>query len=399
MINRIERLNVLKSKVDLNDYTSSLELRDDIDSLLDEFWNNGKYLLNSDLFELDLRELCKFHISIINKVTEIHTLENSFKNEELIRSNIDMNYISKKSIDSKSASKIYCFNKEREYIFIGDLHSDDKSLKRILNDVSFFEKFILDKNQVLIFNGDYVDRGKTHLKILERLLIIKYLFPNNIMLLRGNHDGGKLLEDGGIKLPYSLPKVDDPNSYFPLYLEALIIKNKSVDGNILESYLAFFETLAYIAIVNIKNETIMAVHGGLPRPDNKTTNYYHYINSLKDLTDETIIDDLNRSMCQNIIWSDPYNGEDEYRENFARYHYKLEHMLNFKERFNMDFLIRGHQEAEKGYNYTLNDNVVTIFSSGSLDAYKNKTLSDESAYPHISPKVLMIDFNGGRKFI
>lgn len=395
---RLGKLEVIKENIKFDRYSNSQELNSDIDAIIDDFWNKDKYLMNDDLFDIDLEELSNLHTDLISKLSEIDKLQVSSYNEELIENNIDMKFVSQNGEDSRSGNKIYIFNKNRDYIFVGDLHSDDSSLKRAIEESDFFESIILKKNRVFIFNGDYVDRGRTHLKIMERILIMKYLFPNHIFLLRGNHDGGKILEDHSIKLPYGIPKEDDVNMYFPKYLENLTLNNKSCQKKLLKIYLDFFDSLAYIAIVSIESETIMAVHGGLPRPDSESEEYYNYINSLKDLTDEKIVDQVKRTMCQNIMWSDPYR-EGKYRENSGRFHYKQEHIDSFFNRFNVDLLIRGHEEAKNGYWYALKDKVITVFSSGALFSNDRQISNTESWYLEISPKILKIGFAGDREFL
>jgi hypothetical protein len=398
MINRIKKLETIKEKIINNQYSNHLEIAMDIENLIEFFWFKDRPLRNDDLFDVDLNELSTFHNHLICEVKKIHLSEIDTQNENILKENTNAKFCVENAIDSKSGYKIYCFNKKRDYIFIGDLHSDDYSLKRILKDVDFFENIMNEEKQILIFNGDYVDRGNSHLKILERLLIIKYLFPKRIFLLRGNHDGGKINEDGSIELPYRVLTEDEDDSYFPLYVRSLSLKNETMNPDLLKNYLDLFETLSYIALVNLEKDTIMSVHGGIPRPNVENIDFYGYINSIKDLTDETLIDNLDRTMCQNIMWSDPYKG-DEYRENVGRYHYKVEHLLNFMEKFKVDFLVRGHEPVEDGYRYDLDDNVITIFSSGIWDNNKEKTLNTDTAYTEVNPRVLKIKFTGERELI
>ncbi len=48
--------------------------------------------------------------------------------------------------------------------------------------------FIMELSSVYVFLGDYVDRGHQGLACLLFIYIIKYLYPRNVLLLRGNHE-------------------------------------------------------------------------------------------------------------------------------------------------------------------------------------------------------------------
>lgn len=402
--NRIELLERVKGSLINNEYNSGDDLQNDIDNIIDLFWAKDRLLINENLYEIDLSEFNKFHEYLIEKVIDIHKNENCSKNAEILKHSTRFNTSLEKISDAKSAHKIYMFNKSYDYVYVGDLHSDDYSLRRALQFAKFYGKVISDKNTRLIFTGDYVDRGNVHLKIMERILILKYLFPEYIFLLRGNHDGGIVNEDGSLTVPYGIPKKDSLEMYFPHYLQTLSRRNKSFNSSLLEMYLDLFNSLSYMAAIKNKNQTVLAVHGGIPRPKYKSSIYYKHLNVIADLTDESNTDHIGRNICQNIMWSDPYRGEGEIRELTGRYHFTQEHYNEFREKYGFDLLVRGHESALDGFRYHFDDSLITIFSTGAKCVTNNKlgsndTLNTESAYMDVTPKVLSISYDGTLTFL
>ena len=84
------------------------------------------------------------------------------------------------------AGKLAILEKERlarlqSILVVGDLHGDADSLARTL-------KFFRPDRDVLIFLGDYSDRGENSVEVPERInqLLLKY--PANVIALQGNHE-------------------------------------------------------------------------------------------------------------------------------------------------------------------------------------------------------------------
>lgn len=382
-MNRIEQLKQLKKSFTYE----TIEL--EIESLMESFWKN---YYNDDLYNLNLKDFQNFHTFIMEEVNTLHNEEQSDHNEEQMLKHLSFKEIVPQCEEGQMGHRIYTFTRDRSYYFIGDLHSDDVSLKDTLRRIDFFKR-VKEEDFKLIFLGDYVDRGKNHLKILERLMILKILFPKHIYLLRGNHDGGILNEDDTITLPYRIPEKDVNEWYFPMYLKTLEEKNKTVSKELLVNYLNFFDQLAYVAVVENAKEVIFGVHGGLPRP--KGEGYYEYLECAGHITDVNHVDHLGKTILQNIMWSDPYRGGELY-EDSGRFRYTKEHYSAFKERFSVDLLIRGHEVCKEGFRYHFDDDLITIFSSGGKLSWG---VNDESAYEDVEPKVLLIDSMGNRVFI
>ena len=82
---------------------------------------------------------------------------------------------------------------EGDFVIVGDIHGDIDTLLHI------FHKFDYPPRTSYLFLGDYVDRGKYSLEVLMFLFSLKLLFPNNIHMLRGNHESKRTSKQYGFK--------------------------------------------------------------------------------------------------------------------------------------------------------------------------------------------------------
>lgn len=74
--------------------------------------------------------------------------------------------------------------REEPIVFVGDTHGDLGATQQVLS------RFPADRF-VLVFLGDYVDRGAASSANLELLLTRKLASPDRVILLMGNHEGWK----------------------------------------------------------------------------------------------------------------------------------------------------------------------------------------------------------------
>lgn len=269
---------------------------------------------------------------------------------------------------------------------------DIQSLKRILQVCNFFSNVIARKKKRFVFLGDYVDRGKEHIKTLENILALKYIFPEYVYLLKGNHDDGIIVNEE-IKLCIRKPEDESEDNYFLLYLNNLLKSDDVLRLRVLNSYLKFFNSLCNIAFVNNKNVSLLVVHGGIPRPRKDDLEYYSYISSISDLTNTHIKDNLNRTIVNNMLWSDPCNSEDDLRENAGRFGFSEEHFAEFQSKIKFDLLIRGHEVELEGYKKFFGGRLYTIFSSGAV-LENNMDVNNETAYSIVNPKIIRFSKEG-----
>jgi protein phosphatase len=227
-------------------------------------------------------------------------------------------------------------------VIIGDIHGDLATLNKIL------DKW--NRENYLIFLGDYIDRGPKQLQVLERLLELYTEFPSKVILQRGNHEG-----------PLDLPVT--PHD-FPIHLQRRYGSNWRV-VNILFNEL--FNSLFTSTIIEGK---ALLLHGCIPSQAIALNElaYAHDNHPGSDTLEE-------------ILWSDP-SLIPGIQHNFRGCGKLIG--FNIAERFldtiNVKFLIRGHECFDEGF-YWYNNRILSLFSC-KLPMYRNK----KAAF-------IMVDFN------
>ncbi|KAK8899619.1 hypothetical protein M9Y10_001935 [Tritrichomonas musculus] len=191
-----------------------------------------------------------------------------------------------------------------------------------------------------LFLGDYVDRGAHSLEVMCLLFALKLRYPNNIFLLRGNHETEEVSSKNG-------------------FLDECVRK---VNQSVFTSFCTVFDDLPIAAIIGGK---IFCIHGGLSP-------------YLKELSQITLIDrpvKIPKSgFLTDLLWSDPSsqtsNFGDSPRGNTVIWGSK--EASKFMQKNNIRMIIRGHQVAEAGYSYPFfpDKNVITLFTSSGMTSEK-----------------------------
>ncbi|MEM4140810.1 MAG: metallophosphoesterase family protein [Nitrososphaeria archaeon] len=211
-------------------------------------------------------------------------------------------------------------------LVIGDIHGDIKSLKTIFEHVDV-EKFLSNDSNILIFLGDYIDRGPYQYETLAFILLLKQEFRDQILLLRGNHEPHAQL----IPYPHDFPHV--LRKRFPQKWAVL--------------YNASFNFFQKLPLASFSKNGIFFVHGGPPISDPN-------LSSLKNPSIKLI---------EEVLWSDPREDVLESIPSFRGA--GLYFGKNVTERFlkvnGLTAIVRGHEPCE-GFKLNHDGKVVTIFS-------------------------------------
>jgi hypothetical protein len=236
-----------------------------------------------------------------------------------------------------------------EAIIVGDLHGDLKSLVHIIEESNFLGKMKTGEDVLLIFLGDYGDRGIKSPEVYYFVLKLKEMFPERVILMRGNHEGPPDL----LAYPHDLPT----------HLQNRFGKKGS------EAYLQLRELYNHLYTGVIITDRCVLLHGGPPSQAAKVADiaFAHEKHPRQRYLEE-------------ILWNDPWNGLKGtiasprgagrlFGEDVTN---KLLRMLNVKA------LIRGHQSCPDGYKTDHSQKVLTLFSRKGAP-YNNS----QGAYLHI----------------
>lgn len=210
-------------------------------------------------------------------------------------------------------------------VIVGDLHGQYFDLIRI------FQKYGYPNCANYLFLGDYVDRGPNSLDIIILLLTFKILYPNNIFLLRGNHECASVTSNYG-------------------FADECSKKNR-----VYSNFLPVFQVLPIAAIIGNK---IFCVHGGIA----PSIESLDEIENFKRPNEVPSIGTLHE-----LLWSDPsiqINGFGKNNRGSCM-SFGAKAARDFLTKFGFEMLIRAHENVEEGYTFPFGKkmNFLTVFSA------------------------------------
>jgi len=186
-------------------------------------------------------------------------------------------------------------------------------------------------NTKYIFLGDYVDRGYYSLETFTLLLLYKALYPDRIILLRGNHESRQITQVYGF------------------YDECT---QKYGKANAWVYCCQVFDLLPLAAVIDNR---VFCVHGGLS-PEITTIDQISTIQRNQEIPQQGAFCDLMWADPEEVDgWTDSSRGAGWlFGESVAK---------EFCHLNGLELICRAHQLVQDGYKYMFDEALVTVWSA------------------------------------
>lgn len=211
---------------------------------------------------------------------------------------------------------------------IGDLHGNLFDVLRILKNIGLPN----EKQATYIFLGDIVDRGEFSLETVLVIFLMKLLYPQNVYVIRGNHEFDSTCNEGGFK--------DDIIKFYDL-----------------DTYNSFLDVFSYLPLGALVNNQVFCVHGGIGPNFHSLSQITQIKRPINDYKDDDILISL--------LWSDPEENIQDFRNSYrgTGYVFGSDAFKRFTQNNNINLLVRGHECVDQGYQFLFGERLVTVFSA------------------------------------
>ncbi|KAF5180747.1 Serine/threonine-protein phosphatase BSL1 [Thalictrum thalictroides] len=221
----------------------------------------------------------------------------------------------------------------------GDLHGQFGDLMRLFDEYGF-PSTAGDITYIdYLFLGDYVDRGQHSLETITLLLALKIEYPENVHLIRGNHEAA------------------DINALFGFRLECIERMGES-DG--IWAWTRFNQLFNYLPLAALIEKKIICMHGGIGRS-------IHSVEQIEKL-ERPITMDAGSIILMDLLWSDPTENDsiEGLRPN-ARgpglVSFGPDRVADFCKKNKLQLIIRAHECVMDGFERFAQGQLITLFSA------------------------------------
>ncbi|OAY69906.1 Serine/threonine-protein phosphatase BSL [Ananas comosus] len=220
----------------------------------------------------------------------------------------------------------------------GDLHGQFGDLMRLFDEYGF-PSTAGDITYIdYLFLGDYVDRGQHSLETIALLLALKIEYPENIHLIRGNHEAA------------------DINALFGFRLECIERMGES-DG--IWAWTRFNQLFNYLPLAALIEKKIICMHGGIGRS----------INSVEQIEklERPITMDVGSIILMDLLSDPTENDSIEGLRPNARgpglVTFGPDRVTDFCKRNKLQLIIRAHECVMDGFERFAHGQLITLFSA------------------------------------
>ena len=237
------------------------------------------------------------------------------------------------------------------YYFVGDTHGSFSDTYTMID--YFIRVFQVNPHVKVVWLGDSVDRNPYDLQNLAFILSFWIMFPNNVFILRGNH------EDASVCSRYGFSQ--------HLYDKA---GSKPVFQPVWDTIISFFAKLPLGMYCKIGEKNVFAVHGGIPFD----------VNNYSPIVLANVEEGLNcfqaehfdmDALSQTMLWGDPdptlISSDVAPTPRTGRPRFGEKAFNDFMDANHFNCLIRGHQKWQTGYNLFFDNRIVSLFSTSTYD--------------------------------
>ncbi|KAF8365834.1 hypothetical protein PRIPAC_83663 [Pristionchus pacificus] len=237
----------------------------------------------------------------------------------------------------------------------GDIHGQVGDAVRLINvaawDPANPKSRIIDLNkQHFVFCGDYVDRGNRQVETLVLLFSLKIAYPNNVHILRGNHETRDINHRYGFNQELEDRYYEDGAKLYDVFNEV-------------------FDHLPFACLIGSK----------IPKP-------------LSNINDSPL--------AQDILWADPMNGLSGTKPNEGRgisIHFGEDALEEAMARLGLILVNRGHQIPGNGFSwFGLKGLLCTVFTA--FYASKKKNYSAAMQINEKGEKKMLVMFKGSANY-
>ena len=225
-----------------------------------------------------------------------------------------------------------------DFTLVGDLHGNIRDLMRILSQSG--NPFLCP----YLFLGDYVDRGDFSIEVITLLLAFKIAYPENVFLIRGNHEFAEV------------------NKNYGFYEQCIRLYDEEI-------YNKFNEVFNYLPLGAIVNENSFVVHGGIGPSFKGVSELKHIMRPIVNFRNCHLA-----PIIQDLMWSDPQENIDGFCKSTRGFGqiFGIDALKSFLISSKLKHLIRAHQCVYNGVEKLFHGKIYTVFSSSSYSSIANK---------------------------